>query len=64
MITKVVSPHSTTAHNMNLSADGRWLSCPPMAKCMAIADTTTNQLIETMSFPTISAYSCSTTIPR
>ncbi len=51
MITKVVSPKSPNAHNMNLSADGRTAFMSPNGKVMAIADTSTHKLTKTIEFP-------------
>ena len=51
LITKVVSPKSTDAHNLNLSADGKMAFMAPNGPVMGLADTTTNTLIDTITFP-------------
>lgn len=51
LITKVVSPQSPNAHNLNLSADGKTAFMSPNGKVMAIADTSTHQLKKTITFP-------------
>jgi DNA-binding beta-propeller fold protein YncE len=51
MITKVRSPESPHAHNLNLSLDGKLAFMSPNGKVMAIADTTTHQLLKTIAFP-------------
>jgi DNA-binding beta-propeller fold protein YncE len=51
LITKVRSPLSPNAHNLNLSADGRTAFMSPNGKVMGIADTTNHQLVRTISFP-------------
>jgi len=51
LITKVVSPQSPNAHNLNLSADGKTAFMSPNGKVMGIADTTTHKLTKTISFP-------------
>ena len=51
LVTKVQSPLSPNAHNLNLSADGKTAFMSPNGKVMGIADTTTNKLLRTISFP-------------
>ena len=51
LITKVVSPQSPNAHNLNLSHDGRLAFMSPNGKVMAIADTSTHKLLRTITFP-------------
>jgi DNA-binding beta-propeller fold protein YncE len=51
LITKVVSPKSPGAHNLNLSADGKLAFMAPNGKVMGIADTTTHTLLRTIAFP-------------
>jgi DNA-binding beta-propeller fold protein YncE len=51
LITKVVSPQSPNAHNLNLSADGKTAFMSPNGKVMGIADTTTHKLAKTITFP-------------
>ena len=51
LITKVVSPLSPNAHNLNLSADGKTAFMSPNGKVMGIADTTTHKLAKTITFP-------------
>src|SRR5437764_4847967 len=51
LITKVVSPQSPNAHNLNLSHDGRLAFMSPKGKVMAIADTGTHKLVRTITFP-------------
>jgi DNA-binding beta-propeller fold protein YncE len=51
LITKVRSPLSPNAHNLNLSADGKTAFMSPNGKVMAIADTATHTLTKTITFP-------------
>jgi DNA-binding beta-propeller fold protein YncE len=51
LITKVVSPLSPGAHNLNLSLDGKTAFMSPNGKVMGIADTATHTLIKTITFP-------------
>lgn len=51
LITKVVSPLSPNAHNLNLSLDGKTAFMSPNGKVMGIADTTTHTLTKTIPFP-------------
>jgi DNA-binding beta-propeller fold protein YncE len=51
LITKVVSPKSPGAHNLNLSQDGKLAFMAPNGKVMGIADTTTHTLMKTIAFP-------------
>jgi hypothetical protein len=51
LITKVVSPQSPNAHNLNLSHDGRHAFMSPNGKVMAVADTRTHKLVRTIAFP-------------
>lgn len=51
LITKVVSPLSPNAHNLNLSLDGKTAFMSPNGKVMGIADTTTHTLKKTIPFP-------------
>ncbi len=51
LITRVHSPKSPGAHNLNLSADGKVAFMAPNGKVMGIADTTTNTLTKTITFP-------------
>ena len=50
LITKVVSPLSPNAHNLNLSADGKLAFMSPNGKVMGIADTTKHTLLKTITF--------------
>ena len=50
MITKVVSPLSPNAHNLNLSADGKLAFMSPNGKVMGVADTGSHKLIRTITF--------------
>lgn len=51
VMTKVRSPLSPNAHNLNLSLDGKTAFMAPNGKVMGVADTTTHQLIRTLAFP-------------
>ena len=51
LITKVVSPLSPNAHNLNLSLDGKTAFMSPNGKVMGIADTATHTLKKTIAFP-------------
>jgi DNA-binding beta-propeller fold protein YncE len=51
LITKVRSPLSPGAHNLNLSPDGKLAFMSPNGKVMGIADTTTHKLMKTIAFP-------------
>jgi DNA-binding beta-propeller fold protein YncE len=51
LITKVVSPLSPNAHNLNLSRDGKLAFMAPNGKVMGVADATTHKLIKTITFP-------------
>jgi len=51
LITKVRSPLSPAAHNLNLSLDGKIAFMSPNGKVMGIADTTTHTLAKTIAFP-------------
>jgi DNA-binding beta-propeller fold protein YncE len=51
LITKVRSPLSPGAHNLNLSPDGKTAFMSPNGKVMGIADTTTHTLTKTITFP-------------
>ena len=51
LITKVYSPKSPDAHNLNLSLDGKIAFMAPNGPIMGLADTTTNKLIKTITFP-------------
>jgi DNA-binding beta-propeller fold protein YncE len=51
LITKVRSPQSPGAHNLNLSLDGKTAFMSPNGKVMGIADTSTHKLIKTITFP-------------
>ena len=51
LITKVRSPLSPDAHNLNLSHDGKIAFMAPNGPVMGLADTTTNTLIGTIPFP-------------
>ena len=51
LITKVQSPLSPNAHNLNLSLDGKLAFMSPNGKVMGIADTTTHKLMKTIAFP-------------
>ena len=50
LITKVVSPLSPNAHNLNLSADGKLAFMSPNGRVMGIADTTRHTLLKTITF--------------
>ena len=50
LITKVVSPLSPGAHNLNLSPDGKTAFMSPNGKVMGIADTTQHKLVKTITF--------------
>ena len=51
LITKVVSPLSRGAHNLNLSHDAKAAFMSPNGKVMGIADTATHKLLKTIEFP-------------
>ena len=51
LITKVMTPLSLAAHNINLSFDGKTAFMSPNGKVMSISDTSTNKLIKTIEFP-------------
>jgi len=51
LITKVRSPLSPNAHNLNLSFDGKTAFMSPNGKIMGIADTSTHTLTKTIAFP-------------
>lgn len=51
LITKVQSPLSPGAHNLNLSLDGKLAFMSPNGKVMGIADTTQHKLWKTIAFP-------------
>jgi DNA-binding beta-propeller fold protein YncE len=51
LITKVQSPLSPGAHNLNLSLDGKLAFMSPNGKVMGIADTSTHKLMKTIAFP-------------
>ena len=51
LVTKVRSPLSPNAHNLNLSLDGKLAFMAPNGKVMGLADTTTHQLLKTIAFP-------------
>jgi len=51
LITKVRSPLSPGAHNLNLSPDGKTAFMSPNGKVMGVADTTTHTLTKTITFP-------------
>lgn len=51
LITKVQSPLSPNAHNLNLSLDGKLAFMSPNGKVMGIADTTAHKLMKTIAFP-------------
>src|SRR4051795_4662372 len=51
LITKVVSPLSPGAHNLNLSLDGKLAFMSPNGKVMGIADTSQHKLKKTIAFP-------------
>jgi DNA-binding beta-propeller fold protein YncE len=51
LITKVRSPLSPGAHNLNLSLDAKLAFMSPNGKVMGIADTATHKLVKTISFP-------------
>jgi DNA-binding beta-propeller fold protein YncE len=51
LITKVRSPLSPNAHNLNLSLDGKTAFMSPNGKVMGIADTATHTLTKTITFP-------------
>ena len=51
LMTKVESPKSPGAHNLNLSLDGKLAFMSPNGKVMGIADTTKHQLLKTIAFP-------------
>jgi len=51
LITKVVSPLSRGAHNLNLSHDAKAAFMSPNGKVMGIADATTHKLLKTIEFP-------------
>ena len=50
LITKVVSPLSPGAHNLNLSPDGKTAFMSPNGKVMGVADTTQHKLVKTITF--------------
>jgi DNA-binding beta-propeller fold protein YncE len=49
-ISRVVSPLSPNAHNLNLSLDGKIAFMSPNGPVMGVADTTTHKLIKTIKF--------------
>jgi DNA-binding beta-propeller fold protein YncE len=51
LITRVHSPKSPDAHNLNLSLDGKTAFMAPNGPVMGIADTTTHTLTKTITFP-------------
>jgi DNA-binding beta-propeller fold protein YncE len=51
LITKVRSPLSPAAHNLNLSLDAKTAFLSPNGKVMGIADTSTHTLSRTITFP-------------
>ena len=51
LITKVQSPLSPGAHNLNLSLDAKFAFMSPNGKVMGVADTSTHKLVKTMAFP-------------
>ena len=51
LITKVQSPLSPGAHNLNLSLDAKLAFMAPNGKVMGIADTRTHKLTKTIAFP-------------
>ena len=51
LITKVKSPLSPGAHNLNLSLDAKLAFMSPNGKVMGIADTGTHKLVKTIEFP-------------
>jgi DNA-binding beta-propeller fold protein YncE len=51
LITKVVSPRSPNAHNLNLSRDGKMAFMSPNGKVMAISETNGHKLLKTIDFP-------------
>jgi DNA-binding beta-propeller fold protein YncE len=51
LITKVRSPLSPDAHNLNLSPDGKVAFMAPNGPVMGLADTTTHTLMRTITFP-------------
>ena len=51
LITRVRSPLSPDAHNLNLSHDGKIAFMAPNGPVMGLADTTTHTLIGTIPFP-------------
>jgi DNA-binding beta-propeller fold protein YncE len=51
LITRVRSPKSPDAHNLNLSHDGKIAFMSPNGPVMGLADTTTHTLIDTITFP-------------
>ena len=51
LITKVQSPMSPNAHNLNLSQDGKFAFMSPNGKVMGIADTSNHTLLKTITFP-------------
>jgi DNA-binding beta-propeller fold protein YncE len=51
LMTKVRSPKSPGAHNLNLSQDGKLAFMAPNGKVMGIADTTKHELLKTIAFP-------------
>jgi DNA-binding beta-propeller fold protein YncE len=50
LITKAQAPSSPNAHNLNLSADGKWAFMSPNGKVMSIADTSTHKTVKTITF--------------
>jgi DNA-binding beta-propeller fold protein YncE len=51
LITKVRSPLSPAAHNLNLSLDGKFAFMSPNGKVMGVADTSNHTLAKTITFP-------------
>jgi DNA-binding beta-propeller fold protein YncE len=50
LIAKAMAPLSPNAHNLNLSADGKFAFMSPNGKVMSIADTSTHQTVKTIAF--------------
>lgn len=50
LIGKAVSPLSPNAHNLNLSADGKFAFMSPNGKVMGIAETKNHTLVKTITF--------------
>jgi DNA-binding beta-propeller fold protein YncE len=51
LLTKVVSPKSPNAHNLNLSYDDKLAFMSPNGKVMGVSETASHKLVKTIEFP-------------